>query len=65
MVTPPGNGEEDFVANHRKSGENVIMKYGHFRVAVLIYYTPVHSLTIQGHCICKIASGGSQNEGGK
>ena len=28
------------------------MKYGHFGVAILLYYTPVHPLAIQGHCIC-------------
>ena len=53
VVAPPGSGKEDFAVNYRKSGEDVIVKYGHFRVTVFVYYTPVHSLAIQGHCICK------------
>ena len=29
------------------------MKYGDFGVAAFPYYTPVHSFTIQSHCICE------------
>lgn len=41
------------MAKPSKSGKDVVRKYGHFSVAVLVYYTPVHPLAIQGHCICK------------
>lgn len=45
--------KEAFVVKHRKSGEDVVVKYGHFGIAIFAYYTPVHSLTIQGHRICE------------
>jgi len=32
-------------------GEDVIVKYGHLSIAVLVYYASVHSLTIQRHRI--------------
>lgn len=45
--------KECFAAKHRKSGEDVVVEYGHFGIAILAYYTPVHPLAIQGHRICE------------
>ena len=45
--------KEAFAVKHRKSGEDVVVEYGHFGIAILAYYTPVHSLAIQGHRICE------------
>ena len=50
-TTREGVGGKILWPSHRKSSEDVIVKYGHFGDAVLLYYTPVHPLTIQGHCV--------------
>ena len=41
---------EGSVAKHQKSGEGIVIEYGHFGITVLV---SAHPPTIQGHHICE------------
>ena len=46
IVTPPGGRGEGIVTKLRKSGQNIIVKYCDFGVAVFPYHTSIHPLAI-------------------